>query len=655
MSSLSQRQHAPLPSFPPSPGQAALPIRPKFRRAGNMLLDLSIGQRLTLGFLAAALIATLVASLVGVLRSQALSRQSDFYQHLLQVNTSLTTGANFLQLMNTAVHTHLDTADTTTPSQESLNQQRKAIQDLDGRYDSILQEYVKNDLLVHHPDQLALLTEAGNTGQENQQQTLVGSALRTWSVYRIAQNQILQDVQSGNLTNAQKLTRVQAEPTCADAISALRALIQLNQRLANSVHDAASVEEHYQLITTIIGAILAFLAITLVGWFISNTLVKRLKQLRQVTQAVEQGQLQERVHVVGRDEIADVSASVNAMLEAIVNLLQETRNQRDALTNAAEHLFSDMRVVSAGDLRINAPVTDDPIGMLANAFNFTVSRFRRFVLRVQTTIEQIDVISRQELERAEHFALVLAAQQGKGGVGKQADESVGAKDTAESEQPDVFELVAHLRQVRERLQKISIESMQQRTHTVQILSEQVTRTLAETARQQNNRVDGVVQIPLRELRTIDQLLQRMRAELQNVQQATAQHLIELDNTLTNFTHSLQKGKGRALLASQASSVKEQVELARLSTGFATEVGTLARKLGTLSQEMRAGIVAFQLDVPEHIGSSSPISQVGIGSISQAGTVNKKAANYALPTGALSPEQRSNAASSWPLHTTRPLS
>ncbi|GHO92518.1 hypothetical protein KSF_025660 [Reticulibacter mediterranei] len=619
-----------------------------------MLLDLSIGQRLTLGFLAAALIATLVASLVGVLRSQALSRQSDFYQHLLQVNTSLTTGANFLQLMNTAVHTHLDTADTTAPSQESLDQQHKAIQDLDGRYDIILQEYVKNDLLVRHPDQLALLTEAGNTGQENQQQTLVGSALRTWNVYRIAQNQVLQDVQSGNLANAQKLTRVQAEPTCADAISALRALIQLNQRLANSVHDAASVEEQYQLITTIIGAILAFLAITLVGWFISNTLVKRLKQLRQVTHAVEQGQLQERVHVVGRDEIADVSASVNAMLEAIVNLLQETRNQRDALTNAAEHLFSDMRVVSAGDLRINAPVTDDPIGMLANAFNFTVSRFRRFVLRVQTAIEQIDVISRQELERAEHFALVLAAQQGKGGTGKLADETVGAKDNVESE-PDVFELVAHLRQVRERLQKILIESMQQRTHTVQILSEQVTRTLAETARLQNNRADGVVQIPVRELRTMDQLLQRMRMELQNVQQNTAKHLIELDTALTSFTHSLQKGKGRIVTGSQALSVKDQVDLARLSTSFATEVGTLARKLGTLSQEMRAGIVAFQLDVPEHVGNVGPTSQAGIGPVAQVGTVSKKAANYALPNGALAPEQRSSAASPWSLHTTRPLS
>jgi methyl-accepting chemotaxis protein len=620
-----------------------------------MLLDLSIGQRLTLGFLAAALIATLVASLVGVLRSQALSRQSDFYQHLLQVNTSLTTGANFLQLMNTAVHTHLDTADTTIPSQESLSQQRKAIQDLDGRYDSILQEYVKNDLLVRHPDQLALLTEAGNTGQENQQQTLVGSALRTWNVYRIAQSQILQDVQAGNLANAQKLTRVQAEPTSADAISALRALIQLNQRLANSVHDAASVEEQYQLITTIIGAILAFLAIALVGWFISNTLVKRLKQLRQVTQAVEQGQLQERVDVVGRDEIADVSASVNAMLEAIVNLLQETRNQRDALTNAAEHLFSDMRVVSAGDLRINAPVTDDPIGMLANAFNFTVSRFRRFVMRVQTTIEQIDVISRQELERAEHFALVLAAQQGKGSAGKPTEESLGAKDTVESEQPDMLELAVHLRQVRERLQKISLESMQQRTHTVQILSEQVTRTLAETVRLQNNKVDGVVQIPVRELRMMDQLLQRMRMELQNVQQSTAKQLIELDSTLTSFTHSLQKGRGRTAGDAQSLSAKDQVDLARLGTSFATEVGTLARKLGTLSQEMRTGIVAFQLDVPEHVGNVGPTSQAGIGPISQASTASKKTVNYALPNGILAPEQRSSTALSWPLHTTRPLS
>src|SRR6266566_2062308 len=91
------------------------------------------------------------------------------------------------------------------------------------------------------------------------------------------------------------------------------------------------------------------------------------------------------------------------MLDTILSLLEESRSQRDALTNAAEHLFTDMRVVSAGDLRVNAPVSNDPIGMLANAFNFTVGRFRRFVLRTHGAVEQIDVIVRHEIERAETF------------------------------------------------------------------------------------------------------------------------------------------------------------------------------------------------------------------------------------------------------------
>jgi hypothetical protein len=100
-----------------------------------------------------------------------LNRQSDFYQNLLQTNTSLTTGENFLQLMNI----------------------------------------------------------------ETQQLTLAGSALRTWRVYQTAQNQVVGDVQAGNIDAAQNLLHVQAEPTNADAQSALRALISFDERLASYV------------------------------------------------------------------------------------------------------------------------------------------------------------------------------------------------------------------------------------------------------------------------------------------------------------------------------------------------------------------------------------------------------------------------------------
>lgn len=398
------------PASTPSQGQmgtATLRIRSKARRSGNLLLEMPIGARLTLGFILAALIATIAASLIGFLRSEALSRQSNFYQKLLQTNTSLTTGANFLQLMNTETHTLLDDASVPQPSVETLNLDRNAIQSLTTRYNDILNAYIGQDLVSKHADDMALLAEGGNAGQADQQVTLAGSALRSWQVYHAAQNLIVLDMSQGNLAQVQRFMRVQVEPTNADALSALRALIQFDQRLAASVQDAAAAEVQSQLLTTIGGIIIAFITIVLVGWFISSTIIRRLRQLRHVTQSVEQGQLDARVAVIGRDEIADVSASVNAMLEAIVGLLDETRHQRDVLTNAAEHLFFDMRVVSAGDLRVNAPVSNDPIGMLANAFNFTVGRFRRFVLRLQTIVEQLEVLSRQEQERAESFRMRL--------------------------------------------------------------------------------------------------------------------------------------------------------------------------------------------------------------------------------------------------------
>ncbi len=397
-------------SFAASPQTSTLNtlrIRPIRRRRENLLLDLPIAGRLTLGFLTAAIIAALITGIIGVVRTQSLGRQSDFYQSLLETNTSLTTGADFLQLLNTEMQQIVDNAKSPNPSQETITAEQNAISGLTNRYNTLINQYVSRSLLDQHPDQVSLLAEGNHTAQVTQQRPLVGSTLRTWHVYQTAQQQILHSIQMDNATSAQNFWHVQGEPTNADAQSALRALILFDQRLASSVRDAANIEEQSQVLSTIIGAVIAFILIAIVGWFISGTLVQRLKQLRQITHIVEQGRLSARVPVIGRDEIADVAASFNAMLETIVGLLDETRQQRDALTNAADHLFSDMRVVSSGDLRVNASVSNDPIGMLANAFNFTVGRFRRFVLRMQGTIEQLDVISRQEFEHAENFAHAL--------------------------------------------------------------------------------------------------------------------------------------------------------------------------------------------------------------------------------------------------------
>src|SRR5262249_16359205 len=117
-------------------------------------------------------------------------------------------------------------------------------------------------------------------------------------------------------TNSEHL---QGEPTFSDTQSALLALMHFNDKMAQSASDAVAVEESNQILTTTIGIILAIISIALIGLFISNTVVYRLKQLRQITKAVEQGEIKDRIHVTGKDEIADISSSVNAMLEIIAS------------------------------------------------------------------------------------------------------------------------------------------------------------------------------------------------------------------------------------------------------------------------------------------------------------------------------------------------
>src|SRR5215468_5749822 len=130
-----------------------LSLRPS-RLRRNPLLRLPIATQLTLGFLAAALIAAFGAGLVGIQRADALDKQSLFYQNLLRDNTFLTNGNDFLQLMNTK---RTQTVADAAVSTESLAVDQSSLQSLETLYDGIITGYVQHDLVDQHPDQQDLL------------------------------------------------------------------------------------------------------------------------------------------------------------------------------------------------------------------------------------------------------------------------------------------------------------------------------------------------------------------------------------------------------------------------------------------------------------------------------------------------------------------
>lgn len=286
-------------------------------KRNNLIFDLPVAQRLTLGFLATALIATVLAGSISILQVQSLHRLSDFYQNLLQRKTTLILGEYELDQMNTALHTSLELVVMPDYSQESLRANQDALYRLSADYDHILSVYMRQDLLEHNPEQVSLLNEANHVSQVLQQRSLVESALRAWTACEQALREVLGDLARHDLFAAQNSTHLRLEPTMADALSSLRALTQFDSSLASSVLDSVKVEEHDQLRNTVIGIACACAGISVIGILISSALVYRLQQLRRVVRAINDGPSSERVRVIGRDEIADISSSVNAMLEII--------------------------------------------------------------------------------------------------------------------------------------------------------------------------------------------------------------------------------------------------------------------------------------------------------------------------------------------------
>ncbi|HEY0757343.1 MAG TPA: HAMP domain-containing protein [Ktedonobacteraceae bacterium] len=593
--------------------QKSQPLRSSRQIYGgrNLFLDLPIAWRLALGFLVAALVAALAAGVVGLERSQSLSKQTDFYHRLLQVNTSLTTGRSFLELMNSKLHQTVDDAGALNPSRETLALDNAALANLTNLYTQTLNTYVQQDLLEQHSDQMLFLNEANADNLAQQQLTLTSSTQRTWQYYQTAQQDTLAYLSNPTITpaqlkSAQLVLQQQAEPTNADALSALHSLLQLDDRLASAVDNATNVEIHNQLLTTLIATLCAFLFIALVGWFISETLVRRLRHLQRVTRAVEEGSISERVRVTGRDEIAEVSLAVNSMVDTIVTLLEETRQQRDALTGAAEHLFSDMRIANAGDLRINATVSNDPIGMLANAFNFTVGRFRRFVLRTQATVDQLEVVSRQSLERSGMFIALVrmylrdmphSQTSGQAPSTSPLPRPTSGLQTGQRKsaplEPTQDALLQLTRGDLEKRLTTTSETIERATLSVGRLSELITRRTGTFA---GSITEKTAQTQRQELGVLEQLLRKLSREIHQVQLNSTHNLARLDAALTSREVSAPD------FAEVVPGITETqyLEFVRQAGSFAVEINALAKRLGAILQEMRTGIVPFHLE-----GASNP--------------------------------------------------
>lgn len=139
------------------------------------------------------------------------------------------------------------------------------------------------------------------------------------------------------------------------------------------------------------------------AFFISRAIAGPIGRLRESADALAQGDLKRRAEVMSTDEIGQLAVAFNQMADNIeaqtsrAETLAEER-RKEAETQRAETERIQQRVISLlldidgarqGDLTVQATVTDDEMGSVADAFNSTIVSLRQLVTQVQSVSQDV--------------------------------------------------------------------------------------------------------------------------------------------------------------------------------------------------------------------------------------------------------------------------
>ena len=163
-------------------------------------------------------------------------------------------------------------------------------------------------------------------------------------------------------------------------------------------------------------ALIVILGILSVNYFVRRRILDRLQTLVDVYRRYAAGDRSARAMVTGDDEFAMLSMSINTLLDnqgfapGIIATPGSGSNDAAALQAQIEKLLQEVSAVGDGDLRVQAEVTPDTLGVLADSFNYMIEELAKVVGRVQATALQVTTATRRILDRSDELAQASATQ-----------------------------------------------------------------------------------------------------------------------------------------------------------------------------------------------------------------------------------------------------
>ncbi len=169
-----------------------------------------------------------------------------------------------------------------------------------------------------------------------------------------------------------------------DAAIATIAIQTLN---AHGISSAGTIP---LLVAVVIAILISTVMVVIFAYVMNLTIVQPLNKMVFLTKRISRGETKARVEVEGRDEISTVATAMNTMLDNIVKLLDQVGTQRDMLQSQVEKLVNEVSSVGEGDLRIQADVTSESLGVLADSFNYMVETLSNLIIRVKMVSMRVE-------------------------------------------------------------------------------------------------------------------------------------------------------------------------------------------------------------------------------------------------------------------------
>jgi twitching motility protein PilJ len=188
----------------------------------------------------------------------------------------------------------------------------------------------------------------------------------------------------------------------AAGISSVLAALLAFGMASSRVQDPATKKElspfgNTGLLVTLVTGVASLGTTLILGQLAANQTKRASDDLQIQFDAMTVGNFNVKATVHSEDELGRLSAKFNQMARAIATTTTEAQRRANDMEQAKEdlqrqviRLLDDVEGAARGDLTVEAEVTADVLGAVADAFNLTITNLREIVFQVKNAAKQVN-------------------------------------------------------------------------------------------------------------------------------------------------------------------------------------------------------------------------------------------------------------------------